>query len=122
MADEPQNADTEKTANLAIASQPPANVITVYDRDGRAHFAAPTSKFVIDGLADGTLTEEPPAKTGDDPSDGGQQESSEEVPGGAEAGSAGHDPEPGSADGGDGSGDGPPEAGGSGRRRRAGQA
>jgi hypothetical protein len=104
MADEPQ---TE--ANPATEYQPPASVITVYDVEGREHFAAPTSKFVADGLADGTLTEQPPAKT-------------EEVADGTETGSTGDDPKPGNADGGDGSGDGAPGSGGSGRRRRAGQA
>jgi hypothetical protein len=111
MADEPQSTETEQAdSNPATENQPPASVVTVYDGDGREHFAAPTSKWVVDGLADGTLTEELPAK------------SPEEVPSGTETGSASHDPEPGPGDGGDGSGDGETEAGGAGRRRRSGTA
>jgi hypothetical protein len=111
MADEPQSTETEQPDNDAtVAYQPPANVVTVYDSDGREHFAAPSSKFVVDGLADGSLSEKPPAKI-------------EEAPdGGSETGSGGDGPEFGTVDGGDGSGDGSPEAGGSGRRRRTGTA
>jgi len=107
MADEQQGTDTEP--NPATEYQPPASVITVYDSDGRVYFATPTSKFVADGLADGTLTERPTAKT-------------EEVTDGTDTGSTGDDPKPGTADGGDGSEDGAPGPGGTGRRRRAGQA
>jgi hypothetical protein len=112
MADEPQTepGQTEQAeANPATEYQPPATVISVYDTDGREHFAAATSKFVVDGLADGTLTEQPPTKT-------------EEVTDGTETGSTGDDPQPGNADGGPGSGDGTPETGSARRGRRAGQA
>jgi hypothetical protein len=113
MADEPQSTDSEQTeqaeANPATAYQPPETVISVYDSDGREHFAAATSKFVVDGLADGTLTEQPPTKT-------------EEAADGTETGSASDDPQPGSSDGGPGSGDGSPETGSARRGRRAGQA
>jgi hypothetical protein len=120
MADEaPQSTDTEQPdINPAVASQPPATVVTVYDAEGREHFAASTSKFVVDGLADGTLTADRPA---DDDESGGEQ-STEEVTGGAETGSAGDDPKPGTADGTDGPGDGAPEATGTSRRRRTGTA
>ncbi len=141
MADEtPQSTEPEQAEmNPATVHQPPASVVTVYDVDGRKHFASPTSPFVVDGLADGTLTEQPPAQSDDgaqvnpdgtsgpdgaggaEQGDGGHQRS-EEVPGGAEAGSAGDDPEPGTAGGGDGSGDGTSEAASTGRRRRTGTA
>ena len=110
MADETQSTEAEQAdSNPATANQPPASVVTVYDTEGREHFAAPTSKWVVDGIEDGTLTEQPPAKT-------------EEVLDGAEAGSTGDDSEPGTGDGGDGSGDGAAEEGSSSRRRRAGSA
>lgn len=140
MADEPQSIDTDQPdINPAIAIQPPATVVTVYDAEGREHFAAASSKFVVDGLADGTLTEQPLVQdedgpqvnsdgtsgpngaTGVDQGDGGQQ-NKEEVPSGTEAGSAGHDPKPGTANGGNGSGDGAAEAGTAARRRRGGTA
>jgi hypothetical protein len=118
MADEtPQSTETEQTeTNPSTEHQSPTTVVTVYDADGREHFAAPTSKFVLDGLADGTLTEQPPAKTED-----GQQ-STEEVPNGAEARSAGDDPQPGTGERGAGSGDGSAETGDAGTRRRTGKA
>jgi hypothetical protein len=120
MADEPQSTETEQPdINSAVASQPPATVVTVYDSEGREHFAASTSKFVVDGLADGTLTADRPA---DDDESGDSGQSTEEVPSGAETGSAGHDPKPGTADGTDGPGDGAPEATGTSRRRRTGTA
>lgn len=121
MADEPQSTSTDQTDGREVTNQPPANVVTVYDDDGREHFASPTSKFVVDGLADGTLTEQPPARTDEDAADGGEQ-STEEVPGGTETGSTGDDPKPGSTDGGDGPEDGTADTASTGRRRRAGQA
>lgn len=107
MADETQSTEPEQASpNPATENQPPASVVTVYDSDGREHFAAPTSKWVVDGLADGTLTEQSP----------------EEVPSGAETGSASDDPESGTGDGRDGPGDGTTETGDTGRRRRTGTA
>lgn len=123
MADETTHTETETEQareNPATAHQPAETVTRVYDAEGREHFASPTSKFVVDGLADGTLTEQPPATTDDAPSSGEQR--TEEVPSGAEAGSAGHDHEPGTGDRGEGSGDGATEAGTTGGRRRAGKA
>jgi hypothetical protein len=120
MADEPQNTEQSET-NPAIANQTPPTVVTVYDVDGREHFASPTSKRIVDGLADGTFTTEPPVKTDEAPADDGEQ-STEEATGGAEAGSAGDDPKSGSTDGNDGSEDGSADTGGTGRRRRAGTA
>jgi len=120
MADEPQSTEPEQTEpNPATEYQPGPSVITVYDSEGREHFAAPTSKKIVDGLADGTFTTEPP--TTSEPGDG-QQQSTEEPTDGAESGSAGDNLEPGSVDGADGSGDGAPEAGSTRGRRRAGQA
>lgn len=118
MPDETQSTDTQQTENPAVANQPPANVVTVYDGDGREHFAAPTSKFVVDGLADGTLTADRPA-TDDESGDSGQ--STEEAPDGSEARSTGNDPKPGST-GSTGPGDGSAAAGGTGGSRRAGKA
>jgi hypothetical protein len=113
MADETQSTEPEQDdVNPATENQSPASVVTVYDSDGREHFAAPASKWVVDGLADGTLTEQPPA----------EEQSTEEVPSGTETGSTGDDPKPGTGDGGDGSEDGTADAAGTSRRRRAGQA
>lgn len=124
MADEtPQSAEPDQaTENPATDYQAPPTVVTLYDRGGREHHASPTSKFAVDGLADGSLTEQPPTETDEPGGDNGGEQSAEEGPDGAEAGSAGHDPEPGTADGDTGSGDGSADTGGAGRRRRAGQA
>jgi hypothetical protein len=126
MADEPQSTEPEQTEqaepNPAIAYQPAASVISVYDSDGREHFTAATSKFVVDGLADGTLTEQPANSQGTPSEPQTGSSSTEEVPSGSEAGSASDDPQPGSSDGGPGSGDGSPETGSARRGRRAGQA
>lgn len=121
MADEQQGIEPEQTEDPATAYQPPPSVVTVYDVDGREHFAAATAPFVVDGLAAGTLTTEPPQKTGEDVAAGGAQRT-EEVPSGAQTGSAGEDQQPGSANGSDGSEDGAADPAGSGDRRRAGKA
>ncbi|WP_410633370.1 hypothetical protein [Amycolatopsis sp. cmx-4-83] len=121
MADETTQTETEieqAGENPATAHQPAETVTRVYDAEGREHFASPTSKFVGDGLADGTLTTEPPARTDES---GGEQRT-EEVPSGAETGSASHDHEPGTGDGTAESGDGPADAGNTGGRRRTGKA
>lgn len=103
----------ENTETDPIAYQPPPTVVTLYDRNGRAHHTSPTSKFAVDGLADGSLTEQAPS----------EGEPGQEVPGGqSDENSSGDDPKPGDSDGGEGSGDGSAESGGSRRRGRVGQA
>ncbi|MFD8496336.1 hypothetical protein [Amycolatopsis sp. NPDC059657] len=51
---------------------PGPSVAVVYDADGAEHYASRTSKFVVDGLANGTLTTEPPAR--EEPQEGGDRE------------------------------------------------
>ncbi|WP_432845979.1 hypothetical protein ACQPXB_35900 [Amycolatopsis sp. CA-161197] len=121
MADEQQGIEPEQTEDPATAYQPPATVVTVYDRDGREHFAAATSPFVVDGLAAGTLTTDPPRKTDGDAATGGGQ-STEEVPSGAQTGSAGDDQQPGATNGSDGPDNGAADSTGASDRRRTGKA
>lgn len=114
MADE----TTEPETTEAQEYQPPPTVVVLYDRDGRERHTSPSSKFAVDGLADGTLTEQPPEAP---PADDGEK--TEEAGNGAsEAGSAGDDPQSGNSDGNAGSGDGSADPTGTGGRRRASKA
>jgi hypothetical protein len=85
MADETSNGDVEIKPTTS----------ELYGADGRTYYTAAGSEFAVNGLRDGTLSEQPPAQDGE-----------EVAPGGAEVRPGGVGTEPGTGSTDDGSSDG----------------
>ncbi|WP_409186488.1 hypothetical protein F9C11_20555 [Amycolatopsis sp. VS8301801F10] len=90
----------EHTGDIVIEP----TTVELYGTDGRQYYTAAGSVFAENGLADGTLTAEPPAQGDDVPESSGQDE--EATSNAPEVPAAGDAPKSGNRSGNRGSGDG----------------